>query len=294
MKKYFVAVGMTAMLVMACNTQPKDKAVQDIQMNDMAAMNKAEEQRPAMADSVAVPLPPPPTKSNQPVQMDWDKKIIKTADIKMEVENYKKANDWLHASIKKYGAYIATEEQSQTDYQLQNNITIKVPVAQFEDLINSFDGNGNKLVEKKISSEDVTSEYIDNKTRLEAKRTIHARYMELLRQAKNMKEILEVQQELNGLQEDLEAAGGRVQYLKHQAAYSTIHLNFFQYLNGNAGPAEPGFFLKLGTSFKNGIVLIEGLLIFIATFWPVWIALIVVFILWKRKAKNKKTNILTL
>lgn len=287
MKKFFFAVGMTAILLVACNNGSRKDAkvmAEDTQANE-PDNNKKEDNRTYPVDTAS---PVIPQKSDRTATADWDKKIIKTAEIKMEVDNYKKANDWLHAIIKKFGAYIATEEQSQSDYQMQNNITIKVPVAQFEDLINSFDGKGNKLIEKKISSEDVTSEYIDTRTRLEAKRNIHARYMELLKQAKNMKEILEVQQELNGLQEELEAAGGRVQYLKHQAAYSTIHLNFFQYQNGGVAPAEPGFLSKLGASFKNGVVIIEGLLIFIATFWPVWIILITVFILWKRRAKNKK------
>jgi hypothetical protein len=45
-----------------------------------------------------------------------------------------------------------------------------------------------------------------------------------------MKEILQVQQEINSIQEQMESASGRINYLSHQSAYSTIHLQYFQYL----------------------------------------------------------------
>jgi len=48
-----------------------------------------------------------------------------------------------------------------------------------------------------------------------------------------MKEILEVQSEINSIQEEIESAEGRINYLSHSAAFSTIHLKYVQYIHGN-------------------------------------------------------------
>jgi hypothetical protein len=75
----------------------------------------------------------------------------------------------------------------------------------------------------------------------------------LLKQAKTMKEILEVQTEINTITEELESASGRVKYLSHQAAYSTIYLKYFQYTNPQQKPdEEPGFFSKIREAFLGG------------------------------------------
>src|SRR5438477_10948695 len=66
--------------------------------------------------------PQPEVKRNSETNPDWDKKIIKTASVNIEVKNYKSFNDLLHGSIKKYGGYIAEEEQNQTDYKIENTI----------------------------------------------------------------------------------------------------------------------------------------------------------------------------
>lgn len=93
-----------------------------------------------------------------------------------------------------------------------------------------------------------------------------------------MKDILEVQKEINAIQEDIEAGSGRVEYLNHQAAYSTINLIYFQYINGsNQGNETPGFYTKLKEAFSEGGTIITGFLLFIVTIWPL---LLVAFMIW--------------
>ena len=127
---------------------------------------------------------------------DWDKKIIKTAHVTLELKDYNTYNNMLHGKLKSFGAYIAQEQQSETDEQISSDITIKVPVDKFDDLMNSLSGDDVKLLEKNVSTEDVTGEVVDTKSRIEAKQQARLRYLELLKQAKNMNEILQVQNEI--------------------------------------------------------------------------------------------------
>lgn len=223
-----------------------------------------------------------------PTHQDWDKKIIKTANITLELKNYKEYNHTLHAGIKAYGAYIAAEEQTQDDYRISNSITIKVPVEQFDNLVSTFSGDGITMIEKKIGTEDVTGEVVDTRSRIEAKKQVRDRYLGLLKQARNMKEILEVQREINGIQEDLESAAGRVNYLTHQSAYSTINLAYFQFLT-SVPRTDPGSFgVRLKDSLDTGLQIIGNLLIFIVSLWPVWSSVAIGMILWKRRKTVKQ------
>ncbi|MDI9365083.1 MAG: DUF4349 domain-containing protein [Flavobacterium sp.] len=232
-----------------------------------------------------------PNNAKEPVNIDWDKKIIKTADIALQVKDYTSFNKNIHSKVKNYGAYIATEEQSQTDGGVQNSISIKVPVEQFENLLNSFSNDAVTVVERKISTQDVTAEVVDTKARIEAKKQVRNRYMDLLKQAKNMKEILEVQEEINGVQEAIESGAGRVTYLTHNAAYSTINLRYFQYSSSsNTIDNKPGFFAKFKEAFVQGATIVSDLLLFFTSIWPIIIVSVIAWFVYK-KMKPKSTKV---
>ncbi|TKK67190.1 DUF4349 domain-containing protein [Ilyomonas limi] len=226
--------------------------------------------------------------AGNPTTEDWDKKIIKTARLTLELKNYTTFNTAIHDKLKRYGAYIAGEQQTESDARIENILTIKVPVVLFESLMNSIGGDGIKVLEKNISTEDVTGEVVDIKARIEAKQQVRDRYLELLKQSKSMKDILAVQEEINGIQEDLEAASGRASYLSHSAAYSTINLTYYQYLNGNsADTAEPSFITKVEAAFATGGTIITNIILFFISVWPLVLAG-GILLLYVKKWKLKK------
>lgn len=233
---------LAAVIFFACNTKDKSATVQE----SSKEVNKTEEfQSAGLTDT---------TKNNfyqasgndkqerdqkqKPPQVqpkiDWDKKIIKTANLNLEVKAYNNFYKALRDKVTQLGGYVAQEQQTQTDYKLENSLVIKVPVDQFDNALNLVTTGVEKINEKRITSEDVTAEVVDTKSRIEAKRQIRLRYLDFLKQAKNMEEILNVQSEINDVQEEIESATGRVNYLTHSAAYNTINLTFYEILNASA------------------------------------------------------------
>jgi len=209
---------------------------------------------------------------------DWDKKIIKTAFLKLEVKDLKTYSNIVHQAAKQYGGYVANEEQNQSEEKIESTISIKVPVEQFESIMNQLSSGAEKMVEKKITTEDVTGEVVDTKSRLLAKAQMRLKYLEFLKQSKNMEDVLKVQSEINDIQEEIESASGRINYLSHQSAFSTINLTFYQPLTGYTPPNEnPGFFTRTITAFKSGFSYIGDFLIGVITIWPL---LLFVFISW--------------
>ena len=298
MKKIFIAILAIALFISCKNENRKeslavlrtdlekskeDKLQDDVNKNGIVADFK---------DSIATPQEDPDkTKKNQQtpvIKQDWDKKIIKTANLNLEVKDYNDYNTSLREKLKQFGGYIAQEEQSQSEYKIENILTIKIPVDQFDDAVNSISSNVKELNEKKITSEDVTTEVIDTRSRLEAKKQVRLRYLDLLKQAKNMEEILNVQSEINGIQEQIESAAGRMEYLQHSSSFSTIHLTFYQVLNGAAiDNDKPTFSTRITNAFRFGWNWIGELSIGIVSIWPLLLAVFGIIIFYKRSNRPK-------
>ena len=97
--------------------------------------------------------------------MDWGRKIIKTATIQ-ECKQYKTYNQQLNVLVKQYGGWPAGEPEGQEPDRINNSLSIKVPVAQFEDVLVAINGLDCKTLQKNITAGDVTGQVVDTKGRI--------------------------------------------------------------------------------------------------------------------------------
>ena len=103
-----------------------------------------------------------------------------------------------------------------------------------------------------------------------------------------MEEILQVQNEINEIQEEIESAAGRINYLSSASAMSTINLTFFQPMPGFTSTDEtPSFLNRIATAFKNGTSWIGDLLIGLISIWPLMLILAVIYMGWKMARRPK-------
>ena len=240
------------------------------------------------------PAPGETGKKKQPGQSqpvpnpDWDKKIIKNASLNLEVKDYKSFYSSFREKVRNLGGYVAQEEQTQSDYKIENTLVIKVPVDQFDNALAQLTSNVEKINERKISSEDVTAEFVDTRSRMEAKKQVRQRYMDLLKQAKNMEEILSVQSEINATQEEIESAAGRIEYLGHSSAFSTINLTYYQVLNSSAKDnTRPSLGTKITDSFRTGLGWIVDLFVGLVSIWPLFLLSFILIIVYKKMKTAK-------
>ncbi|MGC4103643.1 DUF4349 domain-containing protein [Ferruginibacter sp.] len=283
------------------NKKPESKNttmdMQEAQMTtvkDQDEKSKKEPQVPIGTLQTATDSGTVATAAKPAANPDWDKKIIKTATLNLEVKDFKTYNDNIHKTVKQFGGYIASEQQNLTDEKSETVIAIKVPVEQFEAMMNQLPGGDIKVLERRINTEDVTGEMVDTKSRLEAKKQVRLKYLEFLKQSKNMEEVLQVQSEVNSIQEEIESAAGRVEFLSHQAAYSTINLTFSQPLPGyKPVDTAPSFFTRVGNAFKAGAGWIADLFIGLIAIWPLLLIIIALYWGWKKIKPARKPVINT-
>ena len=288
-KKLIVAPLLLLMFI-SCDKTKKENSIAGLQLIDKQTEPEQKKvdgnfQGPVVADSVA---PTPSGITKQVSNPDWDKKIIKTATLKLEVKDFQHYNESLHKTIKQYGGYIANEEQNLSDEKTETVMSIKVPVEQFETMMNQLPGEAVKVIERKITTDDVTGEVVDIKSRLEAKKEMRLKYLEFLKQSKNMAEVLQVQQEINGIQEEIEAAAGRVGFLSQQASFSTINLIFFQPVSGfKPTDSNPNFFTRISLAFRSGVNWFADIFVGLMSIWPFILMLVIAFVAWKRSKIRK-------
>jgi hypothetical protein len=305
--KIIPAAVLLAGLAIACNSTS----------NNEAKLNSASDrmERPEAADSAVsygspeipgnqlpsnAPKPEdqqPSPKQNRPATVngqlqpasnpDWDRKIVKTAGLNVEVKNFKDFTVQLHEKVRAAGGYIAQEEQNESPYKIENTVTIKVPVDRFDETVLRLVSDSDKVVSKKISSEDVTMQVIDTKSRLETKKQLRERYLDMLKQARSKADVLDLQREVDNIQTDIEGAAGRVAYLGHAAAYSTINLSFYQILDVTVKEeTQPGFAHRLRNAFREGWGWVSILLVGLVELWPVLLAGVLGLIWWRKRPRT--------
>ena len=212
------------------------------------------------------------------------RKLIKTADYRIQVEDVNKSSQGIEATVSKFGGFISGTNLTNTLYSISNNITIRVPADQFEALLDAVGKEALFVNYKRINATDVTEEYLDIETRLNAKKTVRDRYIEILRnKAKTVEEILQAEAAILDVTEEIEAKEGRLKYLKDRVGLSTINLEIYQEVEAQEQPIvyRDHFGKKALRGLRNGWELIQSILIGLITIWP--IVILVGVLIWQRR-----------
>lgn len=226
--------------------------------------------------------PPTQRSPNEPIA-PAQRKIIKTADYRIQVENVDESTANAKEIVEANGGYITSMNQSNSTYEINNDISIRVPGESFEKLLDALGKDAIFVNHKRINSKDVTEEFVDIQTRLKTKKDVRDKYIELLRnKAKTVEDVLKAEEAIRVLQEEIESKEGRLKYLKSQVSLSTINLSIYQRVEHKNAPATYTitFFDKVKSGFKNGWSLLTGLIIALINIWPFLILFGVLY--WKR------------
>ena len=234
---------------------------------------------------------PPPPIDNIEKQEGIKKKIIKDGRLAILVSELEKTKSRIDILVKNSGGYYANESFNNSDWESSFNLKIRVPFTNFEKLINDIETSDGEIQYKEIEARDVTDQFIDLETRLENKRNYLIRYNDLLKQAKNVKEILEIEEKIRGLEEEIESTTGRLKYLSDLVDYSTLDLTISKKKEFKYNPVNRDKFSeRIKLSLSKGWYGFVDFLLFVIKIWPFWILVTLSFYFWRKlkKRRNKK------
>lgn len=193
-----------------------------------------------------------------PAEYEAERKLIKTGYATINVPSFENIELNVQNYAKLYGGYITNTFLSETNYSAE----IKVPCTRFEEAMNNVGALGD-VKSRSQNASDVTDEYYDLESRINSKKILKEKLEGYLKKADSIKDLMEIERQLNSVVSDLEAMEGRMKRLSKQIDYSTISIQAYL----PAGFTDTGYdWPDLGEDFKeigyNIVNFLAGLFIF--------------------------------
>lgn len=207
------------------------------------------------------------SKSQKIVVEKREQKIIKTASIRFQVEDFKKSSVTIKRISNNFGALNTSYNENNNGYNIEATFVARITNAKFDTLLTALQIESIYLNYKNINTVDVTEEFVDIEARLKNKIAVEKKYLEILKKAVKIVDILAVEEQIRIIREEIEAKEGRMKYLKDQVAFSTINLTFYQTLEGIQAP-DIGFWSKSKTAFTDGWNSILSFGLWLLGIWP--------------------------
>jgi len=194
---------------------------------------------------------PPMVKSEQnSINLEnYERKIIKNAYLSFESNQPDENVKRLTQLVTKNNGYIISSSQSKQEAVIEYKMNFKIPFQKFDAVLLEIEKNGGVLTSKNVSSDDVTEEFYDNESQLKSKKELETRYLELVKQAKSIKDMLELEAKLSEVRTDIERILGRQRFLNNNTQYSQFDITIVD----RQSKLSNHYFSKLLTAFKNGI-----------------------------------------
>lgn len=223
-------------------------------------------------------------------QQGFNRLVIKTADMSIQVENVRAAEAEIRTRAATLGGYIVQSQSNGADQDLSMNLSFRVPVARFDEALSDVQGIAKKVYSSTVRGDDVTEEFVDLESRQKTLTATRDRLLQLLAEAKTVEETLQVNQTLNEYQAQIDQVEGRIKYLSQSAAMSTINVALAPVPavqpiieEGWQPVAVARAALRDLLEFGQGIA---NIAIVLAIWSPVWGALILVGLLVTRRLRR--------
>ena len=170
-------------------------------------------------DAVTPPTAPTPA---API----DQKIIKTGSLDITVDEVEQKVSKITNETSALSGFVQNSSVTEgKNGQKYASLVIRVPVKNFDTAISRIKGMAKVVNREDVNGREVTEEYVDLQASLTHNLAVEQQYLELLKRAEKVEEIIAVRQKLDQVQAELERLKGRMRYLDNQTEMSTISIS---------------------------------------------------------------------
>ncbi|GAB5404052.1 MAG: hypothetical protein Aurels2KO_22830 [Aureliella sp.] len=208
-----------------------------------------------------------------------DRKLIYDAKISIEADDLDQFAKMLTREIELYDGFISNYSQRRYAGDRQTGEwVVRVASDKFQDILGWLDENYD-VRSKKVTSQDVTEEFVDLTARLTNKKNTELRLSKVLdERSGKLEEVLSVEREIDRVREEIERIEGRLRYLNERTSLSTITLTVDTRVNYTPSKQQ-GFTSRISSAWTNSVSEMrraaEGCvvaLVGMAPWIPIWIA----------------------
>lgn len=180
------------------------------------------------------------------------RRVIKSATLECEVHDYQAASAAMVRSvIALHGFVVSSTARSDRGRPRGGTFSAHLPTDAFEAMLDSIEACAAEILVRTIDGEDVTEEYVDLTARLRSKRLLETRFLDILRAARSVKDLLEVERSLEAVREEIERLEGRMKYLDDRTMMATILVELREPAPKVAA-SIPGFWDRISDALRRG------------------------------------------
>lgn len=170
------------------------------------------------------PILPQPEPQTPPADESLPRKITYNMNANLQVEDINQALDRITQEVKSHGGYVVESSQDQYQNNSSASATLKIPSSQLEGFRGLLSDVG-KVLNQHTTANDITNQYYDAETRMRTWEAQETRYLEILKQAQTVEDILKIESYLGDIRMQIEQLKGQLKLWDHEVSYSTISLN---------------------------------------------------------------------
>jgi len=174
--------------------------------------------RALKAQAPTAPLSEPIDKGNAPSA----RMLIWSANLTLELRDLTEGITKAVEIAEQFGGYV---EYKSEGGERSGSVRMRIPADRFRSAVGALEGLG-EVTRKSVSGQDVTEQYADIEARLKTKKELRDRLQQLLAKAKDVKDVIAIETELNRIQSDLDSMEARMRVLKGQVDYATVDVTF--------------------------------------------------------------------
>jgi hypothetical protein len=198
-----------------------------------------------------------------------DRKIIRNADITIEVSSTVDAQHQVTSIAESHGGFVATSEAKQRESNdpaqrtLEIKLVVRVPSNQFGRAFDEIKKLAGNTPAEQVTSQDVTEDFIDLEARIKTQKALEVQFLEIMRQANKIADALEVQRQIAEVRTEIEKLEGRKRFLENRSSLSTINVNI-QTPKPIITVTQTGFGHSLREAVSDSISLASDMVLFFA------------------------------
>lgn len=184
-----------------------------------------------------------------------NRKWIITMDIEAETDDLDAAMSAVTAQIAAMDGYCESQRiNNNSSYRTRRNayLTVRIPADRVDEFVSQVSGIAN-VVSNSRSVRDITLAYTDTEGRVNALKTEEKRLLELMEQAENMSDLLEIESRLTDVRYELERNASTLRVYDNQVDYASVDLSISE-VQKYTPVEEPGFFQRIKDGLSESIV----------------------------------------
>ena len=227
-----------------------------------------------------------------------EEKIVKTVDLRVETTEYEQYISAIRSDVAAAGGYV--ENSSLNDsYSGKSSryasFVFRIPADKLDEFLKKAGENG-RITRQNESQLNVTLEYVDVQSRINAYTTERDTLLELLKKADALQDVLSVQERLADVNYQIENYTSQLRVLENRVSYSTVSLDLWEVERVSEDDSSLGGEIKNALA-ENWSNLKQGIRDFIVWFVgglpiiiPVAVLIAVAIIVLRKVIKKRKAK----